>query len=187
MASDIARLVRRNDPTRWTKSIARRPDRDLSFEAASLPRGTLALLDATVYVDELQAKLPETVRDLLVRASLLHSSVARAEIAFSLGNLAPEDPRTPDRHAMIERLLDRMPARRRVAPSNDAWIEASLVAGTLARVHRYDVAARRRLLNDALMFMTAREHGATLVTRNIVDFDFLSALRPDVKVLFYRT
>jgi predicted nucleic acid-binding protein len=187
LASDIAPLTRRNDPDRWITPLSRRRDADLPFHADALPRQALVLLDTSVYIDELQRKLPSEISALLLRASFLHSSVARAEIAFSIGRLAPKDPRTRDRRALLEQLLDRMPARRRVAPSNGAWLEAALLVGILARVQRYDIAARQRLLNDALIFMTAREHGATLVSRNVVDFDFLSTLRPDVKVLFYRT
>lgn len=34
--------------------------------------------------------------------------------------------------------------------------------------------------------MTARERGATLVTRNVADMDLLWRLRPDAKLLLHR-
>jgi hypothetical protein len=42
------------------------------------------------------------------------------------------------------------------------------------------------LMNDALLFVTARRHGCTVLTRNFGDFDFLQQLDPAGRVLFYR-
>jgi predicted nucleic acid-binding protein len=123
---------------------------------------------------------------MLTRTAVIHSSVARAEIAFSIGCLDPSHRATSKRRAALALVLDRMPEKRRFAPSNGAWVEGALLAGVLARLQGYDADNRRRLLNDALIFMTARERGATLVTGNVGDMDFLSALRPDVKLLLYR-
>lgn len=186
MPSDVAPLLRRNEPKRWTKPLARRPDSQLPFDAAAVGRGSMILLDATVYIDALQDKLPRQVQALLARATIVHAGVVRAEFAFSIGCLDPRDPRTPRRRTTLERLLDRMPERRCFAPSNDAWLQAAVLAGILARIQGHAGHDRRKLLNDALILMTARERGATLVTRNIADMDFLSALRPDAKLLLYR-
>ncbi len=41
-------------------------------------------------------------------------------------------------------------------------------------------------LNDALLFATARKHGCSVLTRKVLDFDFLQQLDPSGKVLFYR-
>lgn len=45
---------------------------------------------------------------------------------------------------------------------------------------------RRQLLNDALVFLTARESGAILISANVSDMDLLLRFRPDVNVLLYR-
>jgi hypothetical protein len=45
---------------------------------------------------------------------------------------------------------------------------------------------RRELLNDALVFLTAREAGAILISANVSDMDLLLRFRPDVHVLLYR-
>jgi predicted nucleic acid-binding protein len=55
----------------------------------------------------------------------------------------------------------------------------------LARLQNYDKNNRKRVLNDALLFSTARKHGLTVLTRNILDFDFLQQLEPTGRVLFY--
>jgi predicted nucleic acid-binding protein len=50
----------------------------------------------------------------------------------------------------------------------------------------YGAADRRRALNDALLFATARKHGLTVLTRNVADFDLLQQLEPSCGVLFYQ-
>ena len=45
---------------------------------------------------------------------------------------------------------------------------------------------RREVLHDALIFLTAGEQGAILVSSNIVDMDLLSRFRPDVEMLLFR-
>ncbi len=45
---------------------------------------------------------------------------------------------------------------------------------------------RRKLLNDALIFLTAGELDAILVSSNIADMDLLSRFRPDVRVLLFQ-
>jgi predicted nucleic acid-binding protein len=66
------------------------------------------------------------------------------------------------------------------------WHEVGILSGTLARLQRYKSDRRRRVLNDALLFATARKHGCSVLTRNVLDFDFLQQLDPSGKVLFYR-
>ena len=46
--------------------------------------------------------------------------------------------------------------------------------------------SRRRLLNDALIFLCAGEHGAILISGNVTDMDVLLRFRPDIQVLLYR-
>lgn len=44
---------------------------------------------------------------------------------------------------------------------------------------------RRKLLNDTLIFLTACENGAVLVTSNLTDMDLMMHLRPDTFVYAY--
>ena len=74
-----------------------------------------------------------------------------------------------------------------IAPDREIWRDAGILTGTIARLQGIRKSDRRRILNDALIFATARKHGHTVLTRNFVDFDFLNQLDPSGKVLFYRT
>lgn len=61
------------------------------------------------------------------------------------------------------------------------------MAGILARTQGLARDDRRKLLNDALILLTAAEAQAVLVSRNLKDMDLLLRLRPDVQVLLYDT
>jgi predicted nucleic acid-binding protein len=185
LSSEIGALLRRNDPARWTEPLQRRSPAELPFDLNRVQRGAPIFLDTTVYIDELRGDLPTPVEVLLTRSIVYHSAVARAELAVSLGALDPEDPRTPKRRALLEAAIDRMRPERRIAPSERAWTEAALLVGILRRTQGLHEVKTRSLLNDALMLMTAREHGATLLSRNVSDMDLLTALRPDTKIIFY--
>jgi hypothetical protein len=58
------------------------------------------------------------------------------------------------------------------------WRAAGILSGMLARTQGYGREQRRRVLNDALLFETARKHGCTVLTRNVADFDLLPQLDP---------
>jgi len=61
-----------------------------------------------------------------------------------------------------------------------------VLSGILARAQGYGKDQRRRVLNDALLFATARKHGCAVLTRNVVGFDLLEQLNPSGRVLFYK-
>ena len=66
-----------------------------------------------------------------------------------------------------------------VAPTHRVWKEAGLLA---ARIAEREPAARSKLrtglLNDILIALSARSIGATVVTRNRVDFQLIQAVAP---------
>jgi predicted nucleic acid-binding protein len=101
------------------------------------------------------------------------------------GLLNPDDPRTPATTKRIATVIERRPAYRTVAPDREIWLAAGVLSGILARLQGYGQADRRRVLNDALIFATARKFGMTVLTRNITDFDFLLQLEPTGRVAFY--
>lgn len=144
------------------------------------------LFDSMVYTDLEQGKIPAPLKEALRHATVFHSSVARAEIALNIAILDPHHAGTAAVREELEEILSHMRDERIFAPSSRAWVEAGLMVGILARTQKYQPSERRRLLNDALLFMTAREHGLTLVSRNVGDMDLLGQLRPDTKLLLYR-
>jgi predicted nucleic acid-binding protein len=144
------------------------------------------MLDTTVYIDARKSPgLPVSVAALISRNVVLHSAIACTELAISIGHLDPKHPQTPLHRAILRETLARMDTTRIVAPSVDAWTEAALLAGILARTQGLPRERRRELLNDALMFLTAAEAGAALVSRNILHMDLLLRFRPDTQVLLY--
>jgi predicted nucleic acid-binding protein len=151
--------------------------------ASDLPR-TL-LYDTTVYVDILQGRFPEA-GDLAIRAAdAWHSTVTEAELIAACGLLNPRHPNTVETTRQIMAVIDCRPAHRTIAPDRETWLVAGVLSGILARLQGYGRTDRRRVLNDALVFATARKHGMAVLTRNVGDFDFLQQLDPSGRVVFY--
>jgi len=57
--------------------------------------------------------------------------------------------------------------------------------GIIARLQGRSKPDRRRILNDALIFATARKYGHAVLTRNTTDFDFLNRLDLLSRVIFH--
>jgi hypothetical protein len=166
--------------------LAYRPRTELPFDAAAVDGATLVMLGTTVYLDAFKAPgLPAPIATLVARNIVLHGAIACAELAVSLGHLDPAHPRTAAHRAPLVEALSRMAPTRIVAPSPDAWTEAALIAGIIARIQGYQRESRREVLNDALMLLTAAEAGATLISRNVRHMDLLLRFRPGAQVLLY--
>ncbi len=175
----------RHDPAAYRSTLAYRlPDelpRDLSAVGVDAP----LMLDTTVYIDAQKAKLPTDLAVRLAGADIRHSAVALGEIAAAIGLLNPGHPGTPAVSQVLRDTLRKADPTRIIAPSPETWLEASLMAGILAHTQHLSKDSRRKLLNDALVFLTAGEAQAVLVSRNGKDLDLLLRLRPDVSVLVY--
>jgi len=64
------------------------------------------------------------------------------------------------------------------APEAGDWWEAGRMIRTIGDAQDWDINKRRAFQNDALIALTARRHGATVVTANKADFELLGkALR----------
>jgi len=185
LTSDLVLALRRLKPHKHLARLAARPRDLLPFVDLSRPPPKNLLLDSTVYIDELQGRLPADVETLLSATTLWHSPVTAAELAIAAGHLDPRDARTRSAIETIAGSLERRPPHRTLSPDSQTWIEAALAAGILARLQNYAPADRARLLNDALLLFTARRHGCTLLTRNLADFDLLQQISPSARVLFY--
>jgi predicted nucleic acid-binding protein len=181
---EIERVLRRLKPTKRLSIVGPRPGRELSFLGRAEMPGAV-LYDTTVYIDLLNGRFPGAFDDIITRAGTWHSSSALAELASAFGRLRPDDPRSLEAWARIEALFALIPSHRVLTSGRTAWLEAGILSGLLGRVARYATSDRRRVLNDALIFATARKHGLTILTRNIVDFDLLQQLDRSGRVLFY--
>jgi len=185
LISDVASVVARHDPAAWVRSLSYRPRRELPYDPSAVPRDSPLLLDTTVYIDQLKGHLPIEIVALVSARVILHGSPALAEMSVTVGALDPRDSRT---RATLEPILDvlrHIPPQRIAAPSDAVWLEAAVLAGILARTQGIAKEHRRKLLNDALMFLMAAEVDAVLVSRNAHDVDLLLQMKPDARVLLY--
>ena len=160
------------------------------------------LLDTTAYLDRSAGRLPRPILDLVsTRQRLVYTSATTcAELAISTGLLDPSDRRTPVAVASIRAQLDQVPLDRIVSPGPASWPEAAVLAGILARTQGLAVSKReltpdqeccqrgrrRELLLDALLYLTAIEHGMLLVSGNVRHMDLLMQVKPSRRVLLYR-
>lgn len=164
-----------------------RPETALAYIETASIRPRKLLYDTTVYIDILQNRFPQNGEPMLRAAEAWHSPVTEAELAAAIGLLDPAHPETQEITEQISNVIERRPTYRTIAPDPQIWREAGVLSGVLARLQGYGRDHRRRALNDALLFATARKHGCTVLTRNVVDFDLLAQLDPTGNVLFYRT
>ncbi len=185
MALDFKDVLRRLKPEKRREQLRPRPVSQLAFLGQSSAKHAKLLYDTTVYIDILQGRFPRNADVALRAADAWHSTVTEAELSAICGLL---DPAHPGSRTIVERVaavIARRPAHRTITPDREIWLESGVLAGMLGRLQRYGSADRRRILNDALLFSTARKHGLTVLTRNLTDFDLLQQLDPAGRAVFY--
>jgi len=180
--------------------MARRPDTELPFDFAAQPADLPIMLDTNFYLRRLQGKLTPDLSAFVADRRVLHSSVACSELAISVGILDPAHPATPHNRKVVLDMLDTIDRTDIVPPSAEAWSEAGVIAGILARTQHLakskstltpaeaccQEGLRRKLINDTLLFLSAREQNAILVSMNIRDMDLLLRFHPGSNVLLFR-
>ena len=186
LSTDFRGSLRRFKPEKHNTPPRRRSDSELEFIETTSARPAKLLYDTTVYIDILQNRFPRQGELMLRAVDVWHSPVTEAELAAACGLLNPTHAQT---HRVIEEIadvLDRGPIQRTITPDRDTWREAGIFSGMLARLQGLNKDQRLRVLNDALLYVSARRHGCTVLTRNLSDFDLLQQLDPSGRVLFYR-
>jgi len=183
--SEFQQSLRRLKPEKHRKRLVYRDRSRLPYLSNLKPPFPKLLLDTTVTIDALQGRLPDSVRIALRAGNLWHSTVTEAELAAVTGLLDPSHPETQHVIAQIAASVELRPAHRILAPDRDAWREAGILAGLLARLQHYGKNERRKALNDALIFLTAAKNGCVVLTRNVTDFDLLMQLDRKAQAVFY--
>lgn len=175
-------------PQRRSAGLERRPDSALSWAGDQPPVGGALLLDTSVYLDVLQGRTPEAVDNLLTYRLCHHSAVCLAELSHVFGRLDPAHPETKSVLRAVADTIQDIPAHRLHAPDATAWGRAGMLAGLLFRLNHLPKGEgrERRFLNDALIVHQAGLLGATVLTGNVGDFDYLNQLFPSMQVIFYR-
>ena len=124
-----------------------------------------AILDTTVYIDHWERGLYEERLAALRKAYVIrHSAVVLSELR--------RGARTRAAQRLVEGLYRF--AAVRWEPKVEDWWEAGRLIRTIGDAQGWDTNKRRDFQNDALIALTARRHGATLVTANRSDFELLS-------------
>ena len=186
MSSDFQATLRRLKPDKHRQPFKPRAESDLDFLGSGKYRPGKLLYDTTVYIDILQDRFPHDGQRVMRAAEAWHSPVTEAELAAACGMLDPAHPGTRQIVERIVKIIERRSAHRMIVPDSDIWRQAGILSGVLARLQGYAKDQRRRILNDALLFASARKYGCAVLTRNLTDFDFLQQLDPSGRVLFYK-
>jgi len=180
---DAARRWARFDPQ---KTLARRGDNELPFVDANLIGGQGLLLDTCVYIDQMQARSPPAVDELIAKRQINHSTVAIQELMHTVGVLNPSDARTAGVIAEIGKQIKAMPSHRLFAPDMEIIGRAALLSGILCRLQGYGRDGKLRALQDCVLFLQAQKLGLVVLTANVGDYDILLQLIPAGRALFYR-
>ncbi|KQT31882.1 hypothetical protein ASG29_08315 [Sphingomonas sp. Leaf412] len=186
MVFELAASLRRLKPEKRTPPLVRRPDDELTFADDAQAGGPPLLLDTTVYIDVLQNRAPQAVKDLLLVRQVNHSSIAVGELTHLFGRLDPSHHDTGDVLTAVRGVIEDIPRHRLFAPSVAAVAEAGIVTGVVARLRGLPKADRQPFMNDATLLLQALENGSTLLSRNIGDMDLIQQIVPAGRVLLYR-
>ena len=187
MSSEFQGTLRRLKPEKHRAQLRPRVESDLEFIGTTSHRPSKLLYDTTVYIDILQGRFPEQGKAMLRATEAWHSPVTEAELAATCGLLDPAHSQTLEIIEQVAAVIDRRPSYRTITADPEIWREAGVLSGTLARIQAYGPEQRRRVLNDALLFASARKYGCAVFSRNIRDFDLLQQLDPSGEVMFYKT
>ena len=124
----------------------------------------VAILDTSIYIDHWERGLYQETLENLRRAYIIrHSAVVLSELR--------RGARGRDAERLIADLYEL--ATIRWEPAVADWWEAGRLVRNIGDSEGWDINKRRDFQNDALIALTARSHGATVVTANSSDFELL--------------
>ncbi len=124
-----------------------------------------AIIDTGIYIGHWERGLYAELLAAAQRTFIVrHSAVVLSELR--------RGARTRSVRVLVEGL--RRLAVERWAPTEDDWWEAGRLVRRIGDTRGWEVAKRRKFQNDALIALTARRHGATIVTANRSDFEPLA-------------
>ena len=123
-----------------------------------MPAVNLAILDISVYVDNLRSgRFKQEILDL--KFVIRCSAVVLAELSRGA------------RSRPMRRFVDELAKNLRViAPNEREWIQSGQILNRIVAAKGYDINKTRELHFDVLIALTARRIGAYLITCNVDDF-----------------
>jgi predicted nucleic acid-binding protein len=124
-----------------------------------------AIIDTSVYVGHWEGGAFDEALEAVRRAYVVrHSAVVLSELR--------RGARTPAAQRLVATLHRAAPVV--WAPTAEDWWKAGHLVRAIGDPRHWDVAKRREFQNDALIALTGRHHGATVVTANREDFALLA-------------
>ena len=138
-----------------------------------MPTGNLAVLDTSVYI--------EIFRTGRFTVDLLRSPwIIRCSAAVVLHEL-----RRGARTTLELRFVNELTRKIRIiTPADRHWLESAEILSVIGRKRGYGPNKVRALAFDALIALSARDIGATLITCNPGDFEEIHTYKP-FKVLYW--
>src|SRR5437763_1781693 len=134
LRSEIWQILRRIKPEKHLVSLKPRDTSQLPFLDRTQQIPSNLLYDTTVYIDVLQRRFPYEPQVTLRAAGTWHSPATEAELILLCGFLNPTHPKTRNAVQEIISTLDQRRAHRTIVPDREVWMEASVLAGLLARL-----------------------------------------------------
>ncbi len=188
MTFDLPGILRSLKPEKRLGPLKRRADADLPWVADQPIIGGPLFLDTSVYLDVLQGRSPMEVDTLVTHRLCHHSAVCLSELTHAFGRLDPEHASTTAALGTLQATIEDIPRHRLHAPDTAIWGQAGILAGLLFRLSKSPKGQghERRFVNDAMIFLQARQLGASVLTGNIRDFDYLSQIIPAGRIILYR-
>lgn len=128
------------------------------------------VFDSDLYIDWIEAGLHQ---ELMLDRSLIRymSTVVLLELQAGALTTASADA-VSDLYKTFGR------TGRLLVPSAETYWRAGSVLRTLQARHRVNLQRRVRLANDCLIALSARQIGATLLTRNVRDYKLIREVTP---------
>ena len=124
-----------------------------------------AVLDTNVYTGHWERGLYEEALAAVRRTFVVrHSAVVLSELR--------RGARTREAQRLVDALYRLGTIR--WEPTAAEWWEAGALIRKIGDARRWDKSKRRDFQNDVLIALTARRHGATIVTANRTDFELLA-------------
>ncbi|WP_011578693.1 MULTISPECIES: type II toxin-antitoxin system VapC family toxin [Chelativorans] len=179
MNSDLRAALRRYKPDKHRAQFKPRPkDKLVGVADVGLAGRPMLVPDTNIYIMSAAGTLPPPVRLLVERALLFHCSVCLAELATGVANLEPSNSAWHAVRDHYAALFDMVPDSRLLTPDHQVWLDAGMIAGTLARTQNFQKHQRKECLNDALIYLTAAKAGLPVLTANRDEFDILQQVAP---------
>jgi predicted nucleic acid-binding protein len=125
----------------------------------------IIIFDSCVLIDTLRGSR-HLHQIISAHARVRHSSVALAELWRGARTKADFDAL----HALQKRVVI-------VTPTEKNWIESGEILAKMRSDHGFEPAKLRDLHFDMLIALTARSHGACLITSNRADFELIRGYR----------